>query len=319
MFLQSFITPVISDDFLQLTNERRFKVNVNTSVSYKGIGDVSVDLFLGILQSNEYQNVQVTNFDVEHELQEFGYAGDSCVYYDIDLGPETRKWRKELVQQSYEISVHDVKINFDLIDSIYAYDQESTLYQSFTASNPPFIDTENSRLQKVADSLWSNSNNALDYARKCYEYVPTSFQYLNPISGFHTLENILAKGGGDCGNLSSVFITLLRMKGIPSRHLVGFRPDNSLHVWADFFLEKYGWIPVDVTYKQSDPEGDYFGNITFKNNGFILHRGIGNVVKRKAGLIRIVALQTYSYSDTYSLESSREAIIRRNVEVVEMD
>ncbi len=146
--------------------------------------------------------------------------------------------------------------------------------------------------------------------------MPKAFDYLDPISGFHPLETILVKGGGDCGNLFTVFITLLRMKGIPARHIVGFRPDNSLHVWSDFYLENYGWIPVDVTYKQSDPTGDYFGDILFKNNGFILHRGIGNLVFGRSGPVRIPSLQTFSYSDKYSMESSREVRIRREIQCV---
>lgn len=313
IFLESLFNPIAADQFIQHTNERTFSVEVNTTVSYRGIGTVAVDLFLGILHSNEYQKVESANFQLEFEKQKFGSAGDSCVYYAIELGQNTRKWHKKLVQQSYSVKVHDVKANFDLIDSIYPYNKETESYNYFTASNLPFIDVENTLLLRVADSIWKESEHVLDYARKCYEYVPINYKYLDPISGFHTLDNILAKGGGDCGNLSSIFITLLRMKGIPARHLVGFRPDETLHVWADFYLENYGWVPVDVNYKQSDPSGDYFGNILFENNGFIIHRGIASVAYRKKGAVRIPSLQTYSYSETYSIENSRDVVIRRIV------
>ncbi len=313
IFLQSLFNPSVEDPFIQYSNERVYSVDITTTISYRGLGTVVIDLFLGVLQSNEYQKVERSYFQSKQEMQKFGFAGDSCTYHAIDLGPETRKWRKKLVQQKYVVNVHDVKINFDMIDSIYPYNTDSETYINFTSSNLPFIDVENPILLKVADSIWEESTDVLNYARKCYEYVPIHYQYLDPISGFHTLDNILAKGGGDCGNLSTIFITMLRMKGIPARHLVGFRPDESLHVWADFYLENYGWVPVDVNYKQSYPTGNYFGDIRFKDNGFIIHRGIGSVVTRNAGPVRLVSLQTYSYSSSYSMKNHREALVDRRV------
>ncbi|GAB5417794.1 MAG: hypothetical protein Crog4KO_24570 [Crocinitomicaceae bacterium] len=318
-FLHALFNPLSDDSFVQYSNERVYTIEVNTTVSYRGLGTVAVDLFLGTLQTNEYQKVLSSSIERAYEKQSFGFAGDSCVYYDIDLGPQTRRWRKELVQQSYSVTVHDIHVNFDLIDSIYPYQTNSDTYKAFTSSNLPFIDVENTELLQVSDSIWKESKNVLDYAKKCYIYVPKTYKYLDPISGFHSLDKILAKGGGDCGNLSSIYITLLRMKGIPARHLVGFRPDETLHAWADFYLENYGWVPVDVNYKQSDPEGNYFGNILFENNGFIIHRGIGYVVTRKAGPVRLASLQTVSYSDAYSVESPREVLVDRRVTAVLID
>lgn len=313
MFFQWFLLPNPRANIFELTNEQQYKIDVNTTVSYRGIGTATTDLFLGILQSNEYQELISSEFQFESRTQGFGFDGDSCVYYHIELGNRTRKWHRKLVQQSYTIKVHDVHVDFDKIDTIYPYDTSSFLYKNYTASNPPFIETDNVYLQNISDSIWKQSQNVLEYARNCYQYVPKKFQYLNPISGFHTLDNILAKGGGDCGNLSSVYVTLLRMQGIPARHLVGFRSDNTLHVWSDFYLEGYGWIPLDVTYEQSDPEGDYFGHITFKQNGFIIHRGIGHTVSYRNGFIRVPSLQTYAYQDSYSMKTNRKIIIDREV------
>lgn len=308
------LSPAENDSMIiERSNEQRFNINVNTNISYNGKGTANVDMFLGLLQSNAYQTVHSVHVDPDTEKQLFGFSGDSCAYYPLEVGRKTALGKRAFIHQKYELSVFDIQVNFDLIDSMYPYNEQSATFRKFTCANTPFIDTKNQQLKKVADSIWQLSDNALDYTRKCYEYVPLAFDYLDPISGFHSMETILEKGGGDCGNLASVFITLLRIKGIPARHLVGFRPDNSLHVWADFYLENYGWIPVDVTYKQSDQSGDYFGNIKFENNGFILHRGIGNVVRMKTGPVRIPSLQTFSYTDRYSIQSPTEAIIRRKV------
>ena len=66
---------------------------------------------------------------------------------------------------------------------------------------------------------------------------------------------------GECGDFSTLVVNLLRYKNIPSRHNICLRldTDNSYHVWVDFYLEGYGWIPLDATYKHDYPSGDYFG------------------------------------------------------------
>lgn len=297
--------------FIIQSNEKNFEIKVESTVSYHGVETANIDLFLGSLESNPYQKVHASKFDGETRKQKFGFESDSCFFYQMELG--VKKFRKQKVTQEFEITVADIEVNFDRIDSILPYDTTSAIYQAYTTENQPFINPKNKYLTSLSDSIWATSANVLDYARKCYEFVPGNFKYLDPITGFYPLDTIIEKGGGDCGNLESIFITLLRIKGIPARHLVGFRPDNSLHVWSDFYLEGYGWVPVDVTYKQSNPEGDYFGKILFENNGFIVHRGIGHIVFGSRGPMRIIALQTFSYRDSYTRDSVRKVKIVRNL------
>ena len=43
-------------------------------------------------------------------------------------------------------------------------------------------------------------------------------------------------------------------------------------MWAEFYLENYGWIPVDVTYKNLNPTGDFFGK--YDGNGIVVTREV---------------------------------------------
>jgi transglutaminase-like putative cysteine protease len=53
------------------------------------------------------------------------------------------------------------------------------------------------------------------------------------------------------------------------------RPDGSGHVWADFYLENYGWVPVDVTFKLYSPlSGDYFGKVDVEKSGIIFSKEV---------------------------------------------
>ncbi|MFK8045932.1 MAG: transglutaminase-like domain-containing protein [Crocinitomicaceae bacterium] len=305
--------PLWGNSFFKKSNPQTFHINIKTTVFHKGAGLSKTDLFLACFTGNEYQKCIKRVVDSQAKIVNLGSAGDSCTYYNLALGKKAELGKKVILQNKFTVQVFDVSINLKAIDSIYSYNKTDPNYKNYIGSNFPFINVEQKQLMQISDLIWESSEGVIDYARNCYLYVAKTFKYGLPLSGFKSLVFTLKNRVGDCGNLSSVFITLLRMKGIPARHLMGFRPDGSLHVWADFYLANYGWIPIDVTYKHDYPQGDYFGNIKFKNSGFIVQRGIGHEVSVLNKPIRITGLQTYSYQAKYSIPQKANVIIDRLV------
>ena len=305
--------PLLGHSILIKTNPRTYQINVHTMVKHSGKGISTTDLFLAYLGSNEYQNCFQNKNDVLAKIIHLGSAGDSCIYYDLALGRDLELGKKVNLQNEFLLEVADVSVDFNVIDTIYPYDFCDPNYEKYTGSNRPFINVEQKQLLIISQLIWDNSSGILDYVKNCYLYVAKTFQYGLALSGFKSLEFTLKNRMGDCGNLSSVFITLLRMKDIPARHLIGFRPDGSLHVWADFYMAKYGWIPVDITYKQDYPKEIYFGNIKFENNGFIVQRGIGHEISVLESPMRITGLQTYMYQVSYSKQQKTKVYIDRKV------
>ena len=162
-------------------------------------------------------------------------------------------------------------------------------------SDGKYINLKNKTIRSLGDSLWNVSKDTIDYARRCYEYVATHFKYIK-VGNWRTLSEIIKKGGGECGDFSTVFITLMRYKGIPARHNIGVKTDGSYHVWADFYHTDYGWIPVDVTYKNSNPKGDFFG--VYRGGLIILSQGF-TTFSRPDLNIRNYPLQTFYYKYWY--------------------
>ena len=57
-------------------------------------------------------------------------------------------------------------------------------------------------------------------------------------------------GIGDCGAQGQYFAALCWSIGIPARVPAGYQMipgPAGTHVWAEYYMEGYGWIPADVT------------------------------------------------------------------------
>jgi transglutaminase-like putative cysteine protease len=117
-----------------------------------------------------------------------------------------------------------------VVKEVLPYDTSSELYKEYTSKYCGFIDTDNVTLRKVSDMLWRRSANAYEYAQNCLEYVTDTFDF-KAVDRRRTISELIVRNGGDCGNLSSLFITLLRCKKVPARHVIV--PN---HVWAEFYL-----------------------------------------------------------------------------------
>lgn len=167
-----------------------------------------------------------------------------------------------ILKEEFLVTNYSINVDFNAINSFIEIDKTSEIFKKYTKKNGDIIDPELKELQPIADSLWESADSdIIQYAYLCYIYVAENMKYLNPNTGLHPLSKILTDGGGDCGNQASVFISLLRNKEIPSRHVVMMRPDNTFHIRAEFFIAGYGWIPVDPNGKNLNPDGDYFGKV----------------------------------------------------------
>lgn len=97
---------------------------------------------------------------------------------------------------------------------------------------------------------------------------------------------------GNCTDFHSLFISLARTKGIPARFEIGFSvpekrgegPIAGYHCWAYFWLDKQGWVPVDISEADKNPamKEYYFGNLTENRLTFTQGRDI-TLVPKQAG------------------------------------
>lgn len=164
----------------------------------------------------------------------------------------------------------------------------------YLGSDGTYIDIYNNTIVSLGNQLWEESEDALDYAKRCYEYVASHYNYI--YGSWRTLAEIIQAGGGECGDFTTLFVNLMRYKGIPARHNMGVWKDGGYHVWPDFYHEDYGWVPVDPTFKNSNPNADFFGR--YDGNLIILSQGLTSFTLSNFDL-HDVPLQTFYYLYRY--------------------
>lgn len=268
--------------------------NVRNSFVMENLGcNLSkVCVVMPVPQNNIYQDIEDVKVTSGEILE--NTSGNKYIR-DINVNNLPSKGETYELSENFNVTLYPMYIDMSQFTTIYPYDKNSEIYRKYVIDRGEFIDTRNTRITEISDRLWMESDgNILSYAESCYEYVADNFKYLNPYTGIHPIDKILTDGGGDCGNLASIYVNLLRAKGIPAKHIVTVRPDGSYHVWADFYLEKYGWIPVDVNMKLDNPEGNYFGYCL--GDGIVMSEDIFYEIEYDEGeFCDVVLLQNYYY------------------------
>ncbi len=132
----------------------------------------------------------------------------------------------------------------------------------------------------LAAKIVKGKKGILARARAVYDWVVKN-TYRDPSikgCGLGIVERTLAKRGGKCADISTVFVALARAAGVPARDVFGLRlgkkPEQditgSFNCWAEFYLPGTGWVQVnpadvrkimlkeDLDLKEAKPYIDYY-------------------------------------------------------------
>ena len=162
------------------------------------------------------------------------------------------------VTQVFTYIAYDVSYDVDP-QAIGAYDPTGNLYQTYTISEDK-IESAHPDIQATAWSVVGAETNPYEKAQLLYAWVIDHLTYQNT-PGFNGALLTLYNGYGECGDYVTLFCALLRAVGVPARPVVGWIAETgrSHHVWAEFYLPSYGWIPADPSWDDGNASWKYFG------------------------------------------------------------
>jgi len=136
--------------------------------------------------------------------------------------------------------------------------------KEFLNEEPPHIVFTN-QLKELSVGIVGDEKNPLIIAKKIFQWIDKNIPWASARE-YSTISNIslypAINGHGDCGIKGLMFITLLRMNGIPARWQSGweFQPPgrDSMHDWGMVYFEPYGWMPMDVEYGLREGDEDQY-------------------------------------------------------------
>ena len=129
-------------------------------------------------------------------------------------------------------------------------------------------------IKMIAKELKKDETNPLILARRAYEWVTheVGYSYMRPYACLENISEFCAVNRrGDCGVMSTLFITLCRALGVPAKWQSGlYTAPNEIgcHDWAMFYVEPFGWLYADLSMGESFARNNekilynhYFGNL----------------------------------------------------------
>jgi len=165
-----------------------------------------------------------------------------------------------------------------ILANIKPYDKESILYKKYTSSEAPNIPN----MEKLAKKIVGKESNPFRCSELVYDYIVNNYPWAGARE-YSTIpcipEYVIAEGHGDCGQVSLLYISLMRSLGIPARWESGWMlhpGEKNLHDWAEVYFEGIGWVPVDPSF------GRYTGDsnpaaVKFYSTGMDQYRLAANI------------------------------------------
>lgn len=165
---------------------------------------------------------------------------------------KAEKGKPTVFSEEFEYTSHGSW--FDLKpEDVKPYDTSTALYRKYTANRRRHI-IVSPRMQHLADSITQGISNPLLQARAIFRHINDNYPWASARE-YSTIPNIpeyvIDNHHGDCGQVTLLFLTLCRAKGIPGHFESGFmmHPGNTnLHDWAEIYFEGVGWVPVDQSF-----------------------------------------------------------------------
>ena len=236
-------------------------------VTIPDVGGKRLDVWLPSPESDDNQTIEVISVETpfpskKHQEEKYG----NWMYHfgadDPGAGPfvatmKFRVERREVIRKDLDADVAAMPL--DGLAELQKY------------LGPNRLVPVDGPVKDIADGLAVGEKSPLRIARALYDHVIEKMRYDKTGEGWGTGSTDWActAGYGNCTDFHAFFISLARARKIPARFTIGFplppeRGEGTIcgyHCWADFFVPGPGWIPVDISEADKDPElyEYYFG------------------------------------------------------------
>jgi transglutaminase-like putative cysteine protease len=234
--------------------------------------------------SSSQRNVRLLSRNIEPFVE--NYRGTSLFQMkDLQSGANPA------VSLSYLVEVYAVETDLR-VNSLSAGSRSSSAMPAYAAPSD-LIPSNYPEVKELAASVAGREQNPYLKARRIYEYLlnDMAIQWAPPEEGSQetakakTMEEVIQAKQADPYMAALLFCAMARASGVPAIPVSGALIDRNRicnsHYWAEFWVDGFGWIPVDPTLGagaappsfvlRADRANYYFGSLD--NQRLIFSRG----------------------------------------------
>ncbi len=236
-------------------------------------------------------NIQIHNADLPNTLYlwsprpVYSSSQPKVELISCDREPFVEDYRGTvLFQLKDSLPQTSVSINLSYVVDVYAVEtaidartvrSSSSLPASYT-QNTPLIPSDADVVAELAASITGRERNPYTKARLIYEWLIQNADIRrSTLAANNSVLDAIEQKRADSYSASLLFCALSRASGIPSIPVAGVLIDSRRaarpHYWAEFWIEGFGWTPVDPALGagavpetfalREDAAAWYFGNM----------------------------------------------------------
>lgn len=215
-----------------------------------------VRVWLALPQDDPAQQVSDLRVEAPYPYRvERDSEGNKVLYLEAENPQE-----KEItVLESFILSRSEVRSEVDPTKAKPLSEADRAKLERYLVANKHVVIDD--YIRQLADQIVGNESNPVLAARKIYDWVLHNVDYWvkdpknKKASPVGSTTYCLIFRTGNCTDFESLWTSLARAKGIPTRIVYGsfFKPDlngqnldQSYHCWAQFYAPGIGWVPHDV-------------------------------------------------------------------------
>ena len=228
-------------------HELRVKVPENTK---------KLRVWFAVPQKDDAQQVSDLKIDCPYPTRrERDSEGNETIYLEVNA-PDKREFT---IVEEFKLSRSEVKSGVDAKKARPLTDAERTELARYLQPNQNVVIDD--QIKALSRQIVGDETNPVNAARKIYDWELANVEYwvkdpknkkASPVgSTSYCLENKT----GNCTDFHSLWASLARASGIPTRivygsflkaELDGQDVDQSYHCWPLFYAGGIGWVPHDV-------------------------------------------------------------------------
>ncbi|HHU36508.1 MAG TPA: hypothetical protein GXZ47_04675 [Treponema sp.] len=249
------------------TEQRTYTVSLNVDITDVTAGDGNMFL-LRIprpVTTAAQRNIEITRSDPTPYLE--NYRGTILHQFE-----NLRSGKTLSVSHTFLVTAYGIQTEI-LANQVRPYtDTDSPLYLMYTASDPA-VPSNNADILIKASEIIGKEKNPYRRAKLIYTWITDSITYKEHDDPNRSVIEALSEQTGSAWDMAILFTALCRASGIPAIPIAGMVVDanreSRVHWWAEFYLENFGWVPVDPALgtgnpfptAQENPTEWYFGNM----------------------------------------------------------